>query len=343
MRKSLAVLAAALLFAACSLLPKPPDPGPTPTPPPQWSCELGMPGCHKTKPPQQCSSEVSPCWHNPTQDPEHCEEAPACDVTPPDLPQPQCETFTDRGGTFRTRSGQCDCYFGQAWTPCPKPPPTGCAAETNLIATTCFEQEFRDEVKMATDILGDRCGRDWKENLDAVVEQLRIQMPGRCVISGNEAVFIARNDGRYEENHTAFSHNGCWTNSGFGKYIGCHVNVTPTRECVDPDPTDLGAEFVLKKHGNDWDSTYRVRNRGYCDAVCSPKEPDVCFTGRNACPLRFEGDPERKVCEEQEIGDQKWWCNGQSIDSNANPAQARCHGHVKTCTENDRTCAEADW
>ena len=294
--------------------PTPSPPQPTPTP---WECPLEVPGCHETDPPQTCSTEESPCWHNPTDDPESCEYAPDCDSPPTE--------------------------------PTPPPPSTACVTESDLVAIDCPTPgaDFQDEVKDATDTLGDLRGRPPQENLQKLAEQLRTQMPERCLIGGIEAVFIHRDDGSYEENHAVFFGNGAWTNSGRGVFVGCHADSDPTEppggECVDPDPTGLEAEFKLNKHGNDWDSTYRVRNRQYCDAVCSPEEPDVCFTGRNACPLRFEGDPERLPCELQEIGDQKWWCNGQPIESNANPAQARCHGHVKTCTENGRTCAEADW
>lgn len=325
-------------------------PGPQPTPEPTatpWECPLAVPGCHETDPPQTCSSEAFPCWHNPTQDPEHCEFAPDCSDSP--LPQPQCATFTDRGGNLRTLAGDpCGCWEGEIWAgDCEG----GCVIESNLVAIDCPVPgaKFQGEVKIATDTLGDLRGRPPQENLSKLADQLVVQMPNRCTIGGIEAVFIQRDDGSYEENHAVFFGNGAWTNSGRGAFIGCHEDTgnptePPSGQCVDPDPTGLEAEFNLKPHGQLWDSTYRVRNRAYCDAVCSPTEPDVCFAGRNACPLRMEGDPEREVCERQEIGDQQWWCNGSPIDpEDHNSAQARCHGHVKTCTENGRTCAEADW
>ena len=319
----LAILTLAVL-PACNGIPTPePTPEPTPGPTP-WECPLEVPRCDLLEPPQQCSTEESPCWHNPTQDPESCEYAPDCDPMPPE--------------------------------PTPPPPSTACVTESDLDPIDCPTPgaDFQDEVKKATNTLGDLRGRPPQENLQKLAEQLQVQMPGRCLIGGIEAVFILRDDGSYEENHAVFFGNGAWTNSGRGVFVGCHEDTDPNEPpaptpppggetCVDPDPTGLEAEFVLKPHGNDWDSTYRVRSRQYCDAVCSPLEPDVCFTGRNACPLRFEGDPEREACEAQEIGEQQWWCNGQSIESNENPAQARCHGHVKTCTENGRTCGEADW
>ncbi len=117
----------------------------------------------------------------------------------------------------------------------------------------------------------------------------------------------------------------------------------PGVSCGLPDPSKEPAEFKLKKHNLDWDSTFRITSRQYCDQVCSPLDPDNCFTGRLRCPVRFEGDPSREACERLVIGDQKWWCNGQKIAHNENPAQARCRGLVRTCTSDEKTCAEADW
>ena len=104
-------------------------PGPTPPTPPAHSEECqalidtGIPECSSTDPPMTCGE----CWHNPTQDPKHCEKAPDCQTTPPPLPQPQCPTFTDRGGTLRCQSDACDCYCGQEFVECEVvPPPEEC-------------------------------------------------------------------------------------------------------------------------------------------------------------------------------------------------------------------------
>ena len=324
----LAILACSI--AACAWPPwNPQPPQPTPTPAPPWECELEMPGCHETG--ATCSSPDAQCWHNPTSSPEHCEEAPACPDPPPVEPPPIDPPPVD-------------------------PPPTGCVHEPNLVSSTCFEQAFRLQVKSATNELGDRCGTFWKLNLEALAAQLRVQLPDRCIIAGIEAIFIQRDDGKYEENHAVASDTGCWTNSGFGKYIGCHIDVDggePPVEpppgdgvCVDPDPTGLPAEFVMKPHGAVWDTTYRVKGFDYCTAAG--------FTNRTWCPLRNEGDPERPPCEAKHIGVQQWWCDGANINARScdvfeddcvtsNPAQAKCQSHAKTCTEDGRTCAEADW
>lgn len=63
-------------FIGCSFLPKPPiDPPPPPEP-----CMSEVPWCDEVD--QTCSTEESPCKHNPTQDPNHCELAPDCPVEP---------------------------------------------------------------------------------------------------------------------------------------------------------------------------------------------------------------------------------------------------------------------
>ena len=287
----------------------PPDPQPTPTPPYTDECQnlinQGFQWCHEIG--QQCGD----CLHNPSTDPRHCELAPAC-------PNPE---------------------------PTPTPSPGECAQEAELVPTTCGGAVYNAAVKQATIALGDLTGNPPQENLKVLAAEITEQTGRKCIFAGVEAIFLLRPDGKYEENHAVYFGDGGWTGNGFGKFIGCHNAANPSPPptvCTDPDPRGLRAEFVLKKHHQDWDSTYKIRNREYCHSVCSPLEPDVCFI-RDACPVRFEGDPEREVCEEVMIGDQKWWCDGQPIESNENPAQARCHGHVKTCTEDGVTCAEADW
>ncbi len=131
---------------------------------------------------------------------------------------------------------------------------------------------------------------------------------------------------------------GCWAGTSYkGTWLWPDGLPWPKPlVCTDPDPRGLPAEFAMSKHGNDWDSTFRIVDRQYCDAAGFP-------VGRRRCPVRQEGNVERPACERAVIGEQQWWCNGQSIPANTNPAQAHCKGHARTCTEDGRTCAEADW
>ncbi len=230
------------------------------------------------------------------------------------------------------------------------PPPEGCdTEEADLIADTCSKGEYRDEVKAATAALGSYCGHTFRESLDALTGELRRQNPGMCAISGIEAIFIERSDLRHDEYHAVASVTGCWTDSGFGKWIGCHSKKgAPPGECGEPNPLGLPAEFVVKKHNKWLDRTYRVRSWNYCQEACD------AFIGRASCPVRCEGDPEREPCEERVIGEGKWWCDGQLLTEpcstssapclkDGNPSQAKCFSHWKTCTDDGVTCSEGDW
>lgn len=255
-----------------------------------------MIGCHELFEIPWCSTPERPCWHNPTEDPEHCEQAPDCEPQPP-------------------------------------PPPQECIHEEALEAEPCGGQEYRRKIKAATTALGDVRGKPPQENLEALAAALRDE--GLCAIGGREAVFILRSDGLAEENHAVFFGDGGWTGNGFGKFMGCHSGVPPV-QCGKPDPLGLPAEFSLNKHNRDWDATYRVyKEHDYCEAAG--------FVNRMTCPVRPEGNYQREACERRVIGEQKWWCDGEPIESAENPAQARCFGQVKTCTEDGRVCAEAAW
>jgi hypothetical protein len=222
--------------------------------------------------------------------------------------------------------------------PDPDPTPGPCMVEADLVGTTCGGAEFHDDVKKATDALGDWRGRPAREALDAVAAHLTGE--GKGAIGGKEAVFILRSDGLAEENHTAaFGEGGVvagWANSGRGKFKGCHSGVPPV-VCGEPDPLGLPGQIKLKKHHRWWDSTYLVhREYEYC--------VEAGFVERASCPVRREGNYQREACERRVIGEQKWWCNGDPIEPRPeNAAQAECIGQVKTCTEDGQTCAHAVW
>jgi hypothetical protein len=204
-------------------------------------------------------------------------------------------------------------------------------------------------VKAATAALGDLTGNPPQENLKKLAAKIREQT-GRCALGGIEAVFIVRDDGRIEENHAVYFGDGGWANGGAGKFKGCHSGgeFPEIGACTNPDPTGLEARFVLKRHHQEIDSTYQVKSRDYCMAAGWPDGT------RTWCPLRAEGHPDREACEAKHIGLQQWWCDGQPLGLCGEPmpescvwphnrAQARCHGHARTCTGDGRTCAELDW
>lgn len=333
------------MLAACAWPPWNPSPVPTPTPtppPPVWECPLPYPSCDKTEPPQQCSSVESPCWHNPTQNPEHCEEAPKCHEPPPPLPQPQCETFTDRGGTLRVLGENCDCYFGQAWNPCG----TQCAAEADLVVAACGGAIYNATVKQGTDALGDLTGGDPQENLKILAAKIEQQTGRECIFGGIEALFLLRPDGLYEENHSVFFGNGSWTGNGFGKFKGCHEDVDPTEpppagECPAPHPDLARMKFRIHEKGNHLDTTWTTVNQEpFCREI--GMSPMADGTPRAGCPVRPEGNEERFPCE-MDLCDQKWQCNGVPIEGwRGNPAQTNCRGHWKTWCSADGSTAIAE-
>ena len=304
--------------------------------PPPWQCPLPFPGCHVTG--QSCSNPPDArCWHNPTTNPEFCEEAPLCTAPPPGpacprgFPQGQDQELTG-GPVMESHAAAVD------------------AAMQDL--TGCAIGDWSCSTGMSPD--------DW---MHAVIQKLKEEglCAGRHIDTtpgGTDEIAVTDDCTGWWEGYKVYNYTPgqrlIW--SAQGKRGAWKLNnpeacgapgppPPPGGECVDPDPTGLEAQFVLKKHvpAPVWDSTYRKKGRTYCDQVCSPLEPAVCYTGRLWCPMRFPGDPELAACTAKHIGVQQWWCDGEKIEPTANPAQAACAGHVKTCTEDGLTCGEADW
>ena len=201
------------------------------------------------------------------------------------------------------------------------PPTPGCKdVEAKLESVgDCKGETFRTEVKSATDALGDLSGRDPQANLKTLAAKIREQTPGLCAFGGIEAVFIQRPDAKWVENHAVFFGDGGWSGSGFGKVIGCHREKTAAA-CGDPSPglvVKAGLHLTGRKPQRTYDSRLLVGPRSYCDAAG--------FTGRNTCPVRPEGHPEREACEEL-IGDPAWGNSHGTCDyfGNLNPYRYRC-------------------
>jgi len=375
MTRSLVVILSVLLLPACGGNPGPgpipPEPTPEPTPPYTAACQelldQGLPWCHDVSPPLTCGE----CVHNPSGDPRHCEKAPDCnEPPPPELPEPQCSTFMDRGGTIQLTSGECDCYRETVWIPCPDPPqPTECGFPQGIpeddFTYDPNGQGTLGSVINATmsDMTGCSVGSDcpitfapdvW---MHLVCDKLCNERSLNCgrhidqTPGGTDQISVIVGsfcDGRPHQQYQIFNYGGGkvrWAPGGSqGTYtVSCTDQPPPSpQNCTDPDPRGLSARFDCHRvgNGNKIDCTYKVTVREYCEQVCSPIEPDVCFTGRNKCPMRMEGDPERHVCYEAVVAPQKWWCNGQEIESTENPAQAVCSGPARTCTGDGATCQE---
>lgn len=381
MVKRLAVLALVLPFLGC---PTDPDPKPTPEPTPPYteSCQAlldkGWKWCHE-EPPQQCSSAEMPCVHNPSDDPRHCEEAPKCEEPPPPLPQPQCPTFTDRGGTFRPMSDACDCYFGHTWNPCDEGPCTFPQGEDQNLTMGPVMRNYAPTVNTAMkELTGCDIGTDCRTNMEpdewmhAVIDA--IHKTGLC--AGRH---IDTTPGGTDEIAVAARCEGWWEgykiyNYGGGKVIwspnadrpawrlndtsacGPNPNPTPTPtppppgDCPEPHPDVTSMKFKTSEEGSHLDTTWiTVSQPDYCASVgycCMPGTGvgNECGSPgcvpRGGCPVRGDGHPDRATCE-AELCDQRWECNGEPREGwRGNPAQTDCRGHWKTWCANAPTVAE---
>jgi hypothetical protein len=171
MRHVLAALAACCLFFSCggNFPPVPPDPTPTPTPKPcvpgscpreldeplmcdeesgkcvacrpdlssaTWNTDLppGLPTCSTAERPVKHwpAEKECPVLTEPCQDP---------------LPQPQCATFTDRGGNLQAQSGSCNCWRGYVFVECPEPPPVGTCPFRTPSAAEMVAQGLKVEIR----------------------------------------------------------------------------------------------------------------------------------------------------------------------------------------------------
>lgn len=380
---------AALPFTILGLLMLPgcpgggPGPQPTPSPPPytpacQELLDQGYKWCH-AEPPQTCSSTETPCVHNPTSDPRHCEEAPKCEEPPPELPQPQCPQFTDRGGTVRSVDGECDCYLGQAWNPCP-PTAEGCSfpqGQDHNLTMGPVMRRFAPTVNTAMRELtgcdiGTDCptGMEPDEWMHAVIDAVKLTglCAGRHIDTtpgGTDEIAVAAGCEGWWEGYKVYNYGGgkviwspnadrpAWRLNDTSVCSGPGPTPPPTPppsgDCPAPHPDTDRMQFKCREHNGILDCTWVTVNQvdfcgsiGYC---CMPNSGtnDCDAPGcvrRGGCPVRGDGDPERPVCE-AELCDQKWACNDEPWPPyRGNPAQSNCRGHWETWCENAPTYAE---
>jgi len=357
-----------------------PGPGPEPTPTPTpWECQLQMPGCHEYDPPLSCSSTATPCWHNPTSNPQHCEEAPKCDDPAP-LPQPQCEQFTDRGGNVRPLAESCDCYFGQAWNPCPSEDCSFPQGQDDNLTKGPVMRLYAPTVNTAMRELtgcdiGTDCptGMEPDEWMHAVIDAVKTTglCAGRHIDTtpgGTDEIAVAARCDGWWEGYKIYNYGGgkvIWSpnadrpawklNDPSACSPGPGPTPTPTPppsgDCPAPHPDLDGMQFKCREHNGILDCTWVTVNQvdfcgsvGYC---CMPNSgtndcDDPACIRRGGCPVRGDGDPERAACE-AELCDQKWKCNGAPFPPyNGNPAQSNCRGHWETFCTNAPTYAEGN-
>jgi len=237
-------------------------------------------------------------------------------------------------------------------------------SETSLVVAPCSGEQFGSAVLAATTKLG-RLGTDCVANNLALAAELRAST-GRCTIGGIEAIFIERPDGLAEERHTCFFGKGTWTNSGRGKFMGCHrINagpLPPTPPVVTPPPPAGDAcpfEPCPQRTYPNGTPRWRFNSREYSKKVADStpvtvdQEPFCAATGqsptedgtkRAGCPMRKdkEGDLERPAVE-------RWLLKGDPVTDAKNGAKCeqvegnpfqlyRNNGNCRLCEPGRNVC-----
>lgn len=320
-------------LAGCGFLPpiNQPGPGPAPTPtptPPPAACMPGVPWCSDVG--QECSSTDKPCKHNPTQDPAHCELAPACpeEPRPPDPPPAtDCAPVLDPGLSA---------------------PPNDDAAWPKAVDQTT-PSEFKREVWKAVQRAKQACPAAWVGDCMAagpsaidrgyllIAEELQeagIAASQAKASSGKIAdhLYVRRAPTSLDWNATKlFSYgNGClitgdgaFTAHGWYTYTGSDQPPPPTDPppaggCTAPLPPKVWTAETLPDgwgsdqigqprweigcvpHGNVVDCTAKVAPRA-CDYCASIGMGEIGGQPRCGCPVRNECPgfkcEERVACE----------------------------------------------
>ena len=327
-----------VLFAAVALVgalagcvpipaPNPPQP-PQPTPtPPTVGCQIQAPWCHELSPPASCSSSAIPCLHNPTQDPNHCELAPAC---PTDLPPPQpppstdCAPVLDPGlsapvaedGSWPKASDQAtDGSFKQAvWSAvqgAKQSCPTAWVGDCMAQGASAIDRGY---LLIA------------KQLQKAGIAASQARTPSGKI---HDHLYVRRSPGSSDWNATKlfFYGNGClitgdgaFTAHGWYAYAGgdaqppepppspgsCGAPLPPKVWTAATLPAGWGSNEIgrprwsiaCKPHFNDIDCTDKIGPHAcsYCESIGMGTMPDG-VQPRCDCPVRKEDAPDRQACE----------------------------------------------
>lgn len=208
------------------------------------------------------------------------------------------------------------------------------------MADTCANQEYADAITWAIKKVGSPKPTP-QASIAAVAAALN--GGGYCATGGKEAVFVMRPDGRFEEYHVvAFGAPYGWTNSGHGKYMGCHHDKTRVAGvCGNPQPPTNPAHLQInvKPMYGVYDGTLIAKNEcEYCRLTGTGWNGNG--VPRCTCPMRGDGNVERTACE----GVPVWETDPPSVDvvcRNGNPWQCGPAGAAKI-----RVCAKgvcSDW
>ena len=104
-------------------------------------------------------------------------------------------------------------------TPAPLPTPTAdvCPVLSVSLVDSSSGELLVGEVRAAQQEIGDVCGLDPELSLCELAAKLRAN--GREAYFGNDAVWVKRDDGQWEEHHAVFYGNGCWlSNTWYGTF-----------------------------------------------------------------------------------------------------------------------------
>jgi hypothetical protein len=301
-----------------------PPPVPPPTPPPAPTC-----------PPSQgalgplCSPPdlVTGCYHQPPG--EECQFIPA---TPPVEPVPPAPP----GACVPPHAESPD--WGVPVPPSARP----------------FTAAIRNALLEGQAQLGDACGKDALQSLDALGAYMRAR--GYCAGRSVDSVAVLAPDELWEEYHAVYFGNGCWV-TGPGAYKNAWPfngdnpgggtqppppvepptpppNPPTTDACGTPEPPPLD-RWKAHRVGSRYTATPLVYSPGgeFCRSI-GLLNPDG-VSGRQHCPPRAEGHPERVPCERQIIGapgppsDPVWtWDAPVSCWVEDNPFNFKCQGGV---------------
>lgn len=273
---------------------------------------------------------------------------PAPPVVPPPVvdPSPVCQP----GAT-------CGCWHrppGQNWQRLPDcitlPPPVvvgPCStAEADLVAVPDVVPQLQNLVRAEITKMGDTTGIDCRVSLDALAARLRA--PGRCVIAGQEAVFVQRLDKLWEEYHACYFGTGALVATG--KYMGGHSapnTGTPppsppaTDACGEPVPPPLTG-FNLHGDRRKMDATPQVYGCAFCAAIGLGTMPGNPSLQRCDCPAGNEDDAaKRSACEAKVVGGKPLWrSDGLVVVDSSNPFLASCSecAWIEVCKADGTKC-----
>ena len=381
MRATVAILLSMLLGCGSNPGPQPPiEPPVTNVPPEAEQCHLMTPPaqalCYDNPQGGQSFDEWDPNWGYVCALPEggtmRVGLPEDCPVAPP-LPQPQCTTFINRGGTVSTQSGACDCFIGHEPQPPCSPVPEGCSfpqgvpaddfsmgpVRTNFAATVNTAMREITGCNIGSDCPTGMMPDEW---MHAVIDAIKVTglCAGRHVDTtpgGTDEIAVARNCKHPWEGYKIYNYGGgkvIWSpNANRPSWTITHDYCSegpvepPVGDCPAPHPDLASMKFKTKEAGNHLDTTWTtVSQEPFCREI--GLSPMADGTLRAGCPVRPEcgpDDPPEAICHERaaceaELCDQKWECNGEPYPGwRGNNAQTDCRGHYKTWCSADGSTA----